>query len=74
MKFNVRVTTKALQEKVIKNSNSNFSVYLTKSPQKGQANKALIKLLAKHFHLSKSKVRIVQGHKSRFKIIEIKEE
>ncbi|MEM2130295.1 MAG: DUF167 domain-containing protein [Candidatus Bathyarchaeia archaeon] len=46
-------------------------VGLTCKPEKGKANMELIKKLAKHFKTSSSHVRIVSGHKSRKKVVEI---
>jgi len=43
-------------------------------PLKGEANKEIIKNLAKHFGVSTAYVHIKSGHKSRQKIIEIKEQ
>jgi len=40
-------------------------------PEKGKANEAVIKLLAKHFKVAKSKVKIVRGLTSRNKVVEI---
>jgi uncharacterized protein YggU (UPF0235/DUF167 family) len=40
-------------------------------PIKGEANVELIKKIAKHFGVSRSKVRIVKGQKSRGKVIEV---
>ena len=40
-------------------------------PVKGEANKELIKKIAKHFKISTSLVQIKSGHKSSEKIIEI---
>ncbi len=40
-------------------------------PLKGEANKEIIKKLAKHFGVSTALVHIKSGHKSRQKIIEI---
>jgi uncharacterized protein (TIGR00251 family) len=71
MKFSIRVHPGTSREKLVKDANNSFSVYLTKKAQKGEANKALRKLLAKEFDVAPSKIRIVQGEKSRFKIIEI---
>ncbi|MHA1783578.1 MAG: DUF167 domain-containing protein [Candidatus Helarchaeota archaeon] len=38
---------------------------------KGAANKELIKILAKHFNVSKSKVTIIKGIKSKDKLVKI---
>ena len=40
-------------------------------PVKGEANKEIIKKLAKHFKISSSMIQIKSGHKSRQKIIQI---
>jgi uncharacterized protein len=40
-------------------------------PIKGEANKEIIKKLAKHFGVSSSSVQIKSGHKSKQKIIQI---
>lgn len=44
---------------------------LTSRPERGKANRELIKKLAKHFKVSQSQVRIVSGLRSRNKIVEI---
>ena len=45
--------------------------YLTSSPEKGKTNKELIELLSEHFSVSKSRIRIIRGSKSRHKVVEI---
>ena len=40
-------------------------------PVKGEANLEIIKKIAKHFGIPKSRVKIVSGEKSREKIIEV---
>ncbi len=51
-----------------------LSVYVTTVPEDGKANEAMIRLLAKHFDVAVSCVRIVRGHTSRQKVIEIIDE
>jgi len=51
-----------------------MTVGLTSKPEKGKANRELIKKIAKHFKVSPSQVKIVSGLKSRRKIVEITEE
>lgn len=48
-----------------------LKIYLTAAPIQGKANKELIKLLAGKLSVSKSKIKIVKGEKSKEKIIEI---
>jgi uncharacterized protein YggU (UPF0235/DUF167 family) len=40
-------------------------------PEKGRANEAVIKLLAKYFKVSKNKIEIVGGKTARTKIVDI---
>ena len=53
-------------------SETNFEVCVKEPPVKGQANTAIIMALAKHFGVRFSEVKIISGHTSRQKIIEIK--
>lgn len=46
-------------------------VSVTAAPEKGKANAALIKLLAKHWGVPKSAIEIVRGETSRVKVIEV---
>ncbi|MCL4679060.1 MAG: DUF167 domain-containing protein [Alphaproteobacteria bacterium] len=46
-------------------------VSVTAAPEKGKANAALIKLLAKHWEIPKSAIEIVRGETSRVKVIEV---
>jgi uncharacterized protein (TIGR00251 family) len=44
---------------------------VTAPPDKGKANEALIELLAGHFGVAKSAIRLIKGQMSRQKLIEI---
>jgi len=48
-----------------------ISIGIKSRPIKGEANKEIIKKIAKHFKISTSLVQIKSGHKSSEKIIEI---
>lgn len=41
------------------------------APEKGKANEAVVKLLAKHFQVSQNQITIVRGLTARHKIVEI---
>ena len=75
MKLLLKVITNAKTNKIEINENKNksedYKVYLTTTPVKGEANKDLIKLLAKYFQVSKSNITIVKGETSHYKVIEI---
>ena len=53
--------------------NDQISVGIRSKPIKGEANKEIIKKIAKHFKISTSLVQIKSGHKSSEKIIEVLE-
>ncbi len=46
-------------------------VSVTAAPEKGKANAALIKLLAKHWGVPKSAIILVRGETTRVKVIEV---
>ena len=46
-------------------------VGLTSKPEKGKANRELVNKLAKHFKVPISNVRIIVGHTSRTKLVEV---
>ena len=46
-------------------------VYLREIPADGQANEALVKLLATHYRIPKTSVEIMRGHTSRHKVVEL---
>jgi hypothetical protein len=48
-----------------------ITVGIKSKPIKGEANKEIIKKIAKHFGISTSLVQIKSGHKSKQKIIQI---
>jgi hypothetical protein len=68
MKYEVEVK---FQEDFVKVEGNRIVVGLTSKPEKGKANRELIKKLAKHFKVSSSRVKIVAGLKSRRKIVEV---
>jgi len=51
-----------------------FIVKVKEPPKEGKANEAVIKLLAEHFGVPKSQVRILSGLRSRNKVIDVAED
>jgi uncharacterized protein (TIGR00251 family) len=49
-----------------------IKIRLAKAPQKGKANKALIKLIASKLNLPPQNITILSGHRSNYKQISIK--
>lgn len=48
-----------------------LTVYLREKPIDGKANQALLKILAKHFQVTQSQIKIKTGQRSKHKIVEI---
>ncbi len=70
MKYTVTVKPGSSQEKIVEISPGEITVYLRAKPHDGEANVALIKMLAKHFKIPKTTIKIVRGSKSHHKTIE----
>ena len=86
MKINVKITPNAKKSEILSEEAdlSRFAeprrvggkylrVKVAAPPIEGKANRELINILSKHFGVSKNKVTIVSGEKSRNKIVEIRE-
>ena len=71
MRINIKAKPAARENKVDKIDEINYIVSVKEPPIQGQANQAIIKLLAEYFNISSIRVKIVIGHTSRNKIIEI---
>lgn len=71
--INVKVQPKASVKKVVEIETSVYKVYTTKPAVDGQANVAVIEMMAEYLKIKKNKLQIKQGHTSRNKVIEIYE-
>jgi uncharacterized protein YggU (UPF0235/DUF167 family) len=71
MKISISVRTGKKENKIMEN-NGKMNVELKERAEKGKANIALIKIIAKHFNVSSSDVRIIKGLASHNKIVEVK--
>lgn len=71
MKIIVKAKPNSKEERVEKISDSEFVVFVKEPPVQGRANAAIVKALADYFGVSISQVRIVSGHTSRQKVIEV---
>ncbi|MCX6810210.1 MAG: DUF167 domain-containing protein [Candidatus Berkelbacteria bacterium] len=71
MKINIKVIPSAKVEQIQPALDGSLKVWLRARPKEGEANCALIKLLSKHFDISKTSINIVSGLTSRNKVVEI---
>jgi len=69
VKITVRARPNSNENKVEKIDDLNFVVSVKDPPVQGRANRAIVKTLSEYFHTPN--VRIVSGHISRNKVVEI---
>ena len=70
MRYEVKVTPGAKKEEITVEGGK-ITIRTTKRPHDGEANEAIVKILAKHFHTGKSNIKILRGQTSRIKLVEI---
>ena len=73
MKIQVKVKPSSKTEELSREGDS-FIIKVKEPPKEGKANQAVIKLLAEHFGVPQSQVRILSGFRNRNKLIEVAEE
>lgn len=71
MKISVFVKAAAREEKVEKISETEFKVSVKAPAKEGRANWAVERVVAEHFGVSPSRVRIISGQTAKKKIIEV---
>lgn len=69
--LNIKITPKASTNKIGKVFNNSLKIYVTAAPEDGQANKAVIKLLAEALEIRKNSIFIMQGLTAQNKVISI---
>jgi uncharacterized protein (TIGR00251 family) len=72
MKIFIKTKPSAKQEKIEKIGEKSFEVFVKAPAKNGKANEAVIRILAKHFSVTKSSIKIIAGATARQKIVEIK--
>jgi hypothetical protein len=70
MILNVRVIPKSSRN-LVKKEDHKLKVYLTRPATEGLANNQLIELLSAYLGIKKYQIKIVKGHKSRDKLVEV---
>ena len=59
------------REEVVVNDDGSLTIYIKAPAIEGRANAVAAKLLAKHFGVASSKVKLVRGAASKYKVFEI---
>ena len=75
--INIKVTPRAKQTMIkteeLADGSQLLRIYVTTAPEKGKANEAVLKLLAKHLGVAPSTLEVVRGHTGRDKVIKVHE-
>ncbi|HZJ18026.1 MAG TPA: DUF167 domain-containing protein [Patescibacteria group bacterium] len=71
MKILVNVKTGAKKTKVMILDAKHFAVHVPEGPEKGKANDAVVKALAKHLGISPSRIILTRGERLKNKLFEI---
>ncbi len=67
----IRVVPKAKRQEVKELGEGVYKVWVSAAPDKGKANKAVIKAMADFLGVSKARLKIIRGHNSRDKVLEV---
>jgi len=70
-RIKIKVVPNAKAEQIQTSIDGDLKVWVRGKPVDGEANKAVIKILSKHFDLAPSLICIISGITSRNKVIEI---
>ena len=72
MRLTVRVTPRARKRRLEQAADGTWRALVPEPPEDDRANAAVLELLAEHFHVPKRALRIVRGHTSRQKVVEVR--
>lgn len=72
MRINLKVKTRAKADSIKELNTNNFVISVKAPPIDNKANAKLIKMLADHFGISRSRINIVSGRSSKNKTVEIR--
>ena len=71
MRISVFAHPNSKRPRIDKDLLGDLHVYVNQPPLEGKANKAVVEALADYFKVSKSKVVLIRGEKSKLKVFEI---
>jgi len=71
MLIKVKVFPNSKKEEIIKKSENSFEIKVKEKPERGLANKEVIRILSFYFKIPESKMRLIKGFKQKNKIFEI---
>lgn len=69
--ISIKVTPRAKESLIIEDFENNLKIKVKSPPVDGRANQEILELLADYYKIPKSQIQIIQGSKSRNKLIKI---
>ena len=72
-RIGITVHPNSKSETIVKSAENEYRAAVREAARDGKANTALMDLLARHFGVPKSTIKILRGHKARRKIIALPE-
>jgi len=72
MIIRVKVQARSSQEKIEEVDIDEYKIWVTSPPADNQANESVIEVVSDYFNTAPSNIKIISGHKSSHKLIEIK--
>ena len=67
--IHIKVTAGARKESFKQKSKDHFEIWVKEKTERNMANTRVLELVASHFKVPKSKVRIINGHKHTSKLL-----
>ena len=71
MLIRLYVTPNAKHVRLVKVIEDHFEVWVDQRAAAGRANKRLLEILAEHFNVPKSRIKILKGTRSRNKMVQV---
>ena len=71
MRVRVKAKPNARQNKISDLGDNFFEISVKSSPIKGQANREITGLLAEHFKINQSRIKIIAGRSGRLKLFDL---
>ncbi len=71
VRYSIKVKPNSKKGPLIEETAGGLVAYLQEPAVDGKANAALVKVLAKHFGTAKRNIKIIQGAKSKNKVVEV---
>ncbi|MFA6094452.1 MAG: DUF167 domain-containing protein [Candidatus Paceibacterota bacterium] len=71
MYIKVRVTPDSKKDTLTQKSTDHFNISVREPAENNRANRRVIEIIAEHFNITPKKIRIISGHHSPGKILDI---